>query len=202
VFGAGTQMQGCVLSQSTVTLGAICYIEFPKIPDVKAPDPVENEGCVACPINTTSMLGTTSRENCFIASSSVSLVYFTITVFMQIEDFYGRKRKIFLKIISDTLNLPVVDIITLYVIQRSSIQRRSHEESIDVQTVAVVWSRNVDSVLATMANGTISTHLVDSEFSIYAVSHPVVVFQEPATRNFSTAEAYIISRLNECPCVT
>jgi hypothetical protein len=43
-FGAGTQIQGCVLAQSTVTLGAICYIEFQKIPDEKAPDIVDTEG--------------------------------------------------------------------------------------------------------------------------------------------------------------
>jgi hypothetical protein len=202
-FGAGTQMQGCVLAQSTVTLGAICYIEFPKIPDVEAPDLVENEGCVACPINTTSILGTTSHENCFIASSSISFVYFTITVFMQIKDFSGRKRKIFIKSISDTLNIPVVDITTLSVIQSSSTQRRRLlEESIDVQTVVVVESRNVESVLAAMANYTIGTHLFYSGFSIDAVTHPVITFEKPTTRILSTAEAYLISLFNKCPCMT
>ena len=155
-----------------------------------------------CPINTTSILGTTSHETCFIASSSVSFVYFTITVFMQIKDFSGRKRKIFIKSISDTLNIPVVDITTLSVIQSSSTPRRLLEESIDVQTVVVVESRNVNSVLAAMANHTIGTHLFDSGFSIDAVTHPVITFEKPTTRILSTTEAYLISLFNSCPCVT
>jgi hypothetical protein len=129
-------------------------------------------------------------------------VYFTITAFMQKQDFSGRKRKKFIQSISDTLNIPVFDIITLSVIQRSSVQRRLLEGSIDVQTVVVVESRNVDWVLATMANGTISTHLFDSGFSIDAVSDPVIAFEKPSTRILSMSEARLIPLFNSCPCVT